>query len=109
MNVLIHVKLMYLFMGDVCPYSCEMYVLIHVKCLYLFIRNVCTYSSKMNKLECISAVEHQVEQPMPSSGQIKSGDEIAPRISIYRILDLSVRFNIAQLNLAWLSNNLHID
>ena len=37
----------------------------------------------MNKPECISAVEHEIEQLMPSIGQIKSGDEIAPRISIY--------------------------
>ena len=59
-----------------------MSLLIHPKCMYLFIRNVCTYSSKMNKPECISAVEHEIEQLMPSIGQIKSGDEIAPRISI---------------------------
>ena len=37
----------------------------------------------MNKPECISAVEHEIEQLMPSIGQIKSDDEIAPRISIY--------------------------
>ena len=36
----------------------------------------------MNKPECISAVEHEIEQLMPTIGQIKSGDEIAPRISI---------------------------
>ena len=36
----------------------------------------------MNKPESISFVEHEIEQLMPSIGQNKSGDEIAPRISI---------------------------
>ena len=56
----------------------EMNIPIHAKCMYLL-----SYSREiMNKPESIFFVEHEIEQLMPSIGQIKSGDEIAPRISI---------------------------